>query len=247
MSDTESLSAPVFDENGRLVCVGKDLRHVAFIMDGNGRWAKKLGKPREFGHIEGAKVFEKIVEYCGKIGVEAVTVYAFSTENWKRPPEEVAKIMSLLEKYLDRVVSHFSEYDISLRFIGERHQLSDKLRRKIENAERLTEGKTKILNIAFCYGARAEITHAVNGLLELGIKNVTEEQISEMLYTSHCPDPDLVIRTAGEQRLSNFLLWQTAYAELYFTDTLWPDFGPEGVEEAITAYYRRTRRFGAVK
>ena len=247
MSEEISAVAPVFDGNGRLVRVGDDLKHIAFIMDGNGRWAKKLGKPREYGHTEGAKTFEKIVECCGKIGVSAITVYAFSTENWKRPPEEVERIMSLLERYLDRVVAHFSEYDVRLRFIGERGQLSDKLRKKIEKAEKLTESKTRILNIALCYGARAELTHAMNSLIASGKNEVTEEDISEALYTSDCPDPDLVIRTAGEQRLSNFLLWQAAYAELYFTDTLWPDFGPEDVEDAIKAYYRRTRRFGAVK
>lgn len=247
MSEEFSLAAPVFDENGHLLKVGGDLKHIALIMDGNGRWAKKLGKPREYGHTEGAKAFERIVEYCGKIGVSAVTVYAFSTENWKRPPDEVERIMSLLERYLDRVVAHFSEYDVKLRFIGERGQLSDKLLKKIKKAERLTEGKTRILNIALCYGARAELANAVNVLIASGKKNVTEADISKALYTCDCPDPDLVVRTAGEQRLSNFLLWQAAYAEFYFTDTLWPDFGPQGVEEAIKAYYRRTRRFGAVK
>lgn len=247
MALSELSQAPVFDENGRLVRVGDDLKHVAFIMDGNGRWAKRLGKPREHGHTEGARAFERIVEYCGKVGISVVTVYAFSTENWKRPPEEVKRIMSLLEKYLDRVVAHFSEYDVKLRFIGERDQLSEKLRKKVEKAEKLTENKSRILNIALCYGARAELVHAVNELIARGVTEVTEEDISSALYTSGCPEPDLVIRTAGEQRLSNFLLWQAAYSEFYFTDTLWPDFGPEGIEEAVKAYYKRTRRFGAVK
>ena len=243
----DNAQAPVFSESGELIKVGSDLKHIAFIMDGNGRWAKKLEKSRDHGHTEGAKVFEKIVEYCGKIGISAMTVYAFSTENWKRPPEEVTKIMSLLERYLDRVIARFSEYDVKLRFIGERQQLSEKLRSKIEKAERLTEGKSRILNIALCYGARAEIAHAVNALIRSGRTDVTETDITDALYTAGCPDPDLVIRTAGEQRLSNFLLWQAAYSEFYFTDTLWPDFGPSGVEEAIKVYYSRTRRFGAVK
>ena len=247
MQAADKSCLPQFSEDQRLIKVGSDLKHIAFIMDGNGRWANKLGKPREYGHTQGAKAFEKIVEYCGKIGIEVITVYAFSTENWKRPPAEVERIMSLLEKYLDRVTAHFSEYDIKLRFIGEREQLSDKLLAKIEKAERLTADKTKVLNIALCYGARAELVSAVNSLISSGKTQITEQDISDAVYTAGCPDPDLVVRTAGEQRLSNFLLWQAAYAEFYFTDTLWPDFGPEGVEAAIKEFYKRTRRFGAVK
>lgn len=243
----DNIKAPQYSSDGKLICVGSDLRHIAFIMDGNGRWAKARGKSRDQGHTEGAKAFERIVEYCEKIGIEIITVYAFSTENWKRPKDEVEKIMSLLERYLDRVASSFSEYDISLRFIGGREELSDRLIRKIENVERCTKDRKRILNIALNYGSRAELTNAVNVLLASERKRVTEEDISCALYTQGCPDPDLIVRTAGEQRLSNFLLWQAAYSEFYFTDTLWPDFGPAGVEEAINAYYKRTRRFGAVK
>ena len=247
MSNTEISVAPQYSESGELVRVGSDLKHIAFIMDGNGRWAKARGKTRDFGHVEGAKSFTKVVEYCGKVGLEAVTVYAFSTENWKRPKAEVDKIMGLLEKYLDRISGHFSEYDIRLRFIGDKSPLSATLREKMEYTEKMTADKGHILNIAINYGSRAEITYAVNKLIASGKKEVTEEDISSALYTDICPELDLVVRTAGEQRLSNFLLWQAAYAEFYFTDTLWPDFGPKDVEAAINAYYKRTRRFGAVK
>ena len=189
----------------------------------------------------------EIKEHCDKIGLEAITVYAFSTENWKRPKDEVEKIMLLLERYLDRIMSRLSEFDIRIKFIGSKAELSNRLRAKIEKVEALTESRKRILNIALNYGSRAEITYAVNKLISEGKTNVTEEDIGRALYTSESPDPDLIVRTAGEQRLSNFLLWQAAYAEFYFTDTLWPDFGPSGVEEAINAYYKRTRRFGAVK
>ena len=246
-NQAHELSLPQYSPEGKLISVGSDLRHVAFIMDGNGRWAKARGKGREYGHTEGAKAFEEIVRYCNGIGLQYVTVYAFSTENWKRPAAEVERIMTLLEKYLDRVIARFSEYDVRLCFIGDRRGLSERLVSKIDRAERLTEGKGKTLNIALNYGGRAEITAAVNKLMRQGIKEVTEQDISDALYTAGCPDPDLIIRTAGEQRLSNFLLWQAAYSEFYYTDTLWPDLTPEGVEEAINAYYKRTRRFGAVK
>ena len=161
---------PIYSDDGRLQTVGSDLKHIAFIMDGNGRWAKARGKGREYGHTEGAKAFERIVEYCNGIGVQAVTVYAFSTENWKRPPEEVARIMSLLEKYLDRVIARFSEYDVKLRFIGDRKVLSQRLVTKIDKAEQLTRNKSRILNIALNYGGRAEITAAINSLLSQGKK-----------------------------------------------------------------------------
>jgi len=240
-------NGPQYSPDGRLLRVGDDLKHIAFIMDGNGRWAKARGKSREHGHTEGAKAFEKIVEYCEGIGLEVITVYAFSTENWKRPKDEVEKIMGLLEKYLDRVIARLSDYDVKLRFIGSKNELSESLRLKIDKTERMTKDKSRVLNIALNYGARAEITQAVNKLILEGRTAVTEQDIGNALYTAECPDPDLIVRTAGEQRLSNFLLWQAAYAEFYFTETLWPDFGPSGVEEAINAYYKRTRRFGAVK
>ena len=237
---------PQYDDNGRLLRVGTDLQHIAFIMDGNGRWAKMQGKPREFGHTEGAKAFERVVEYCGNVGIKYVTVYAFSTENWKRPKAEIDKIMSLLEKYLDKLLEKVSQYDLKVRFIGDRAPLSERLLGKIEKAETVTAKGSRTVNIALNYGGRAEIAQAVNRLLEAGKRSVTEADIEASLYTDGCPDPDLIVRTAGEQRLSNFLLWQAAYSEFYFTDTLWPDFGSEGVEAAINAYYKRTRRFGGL-
>ncbi len=237
---------PLYDDSGRLIKVGNDLKHIAFIMDGNGRWARARGKSREYGHTEGAKTFEKVVDYCGRIGIEAVTVYAFSTENWKRPKREVNKIMSLLEKYIDRLFEKFSDYDVRVRFIGTKEGLSEKLIGKMERAERLTENNPRILNVALNYGSREEITSAVNRLIEKGVSRVTEEDVSKELYTYPCPDPDLIIRTAGEQRLSNFLMWQAAYSEFYFTDTLWPDFGENDVEKAVEAYYSRTRRYGGL-
>ncbi len=243
----EKTQGPIYSDSGKLISVGQDLKHIAFIMDGNGRWARSRGKSRDAGHVQGAAAFEKVVKYCDQIGVEAITVYAFSTENWKRPKEEVEKIMSLLEKYLDDVVKKTKKYDVRLRFIGQREGLSEKLLQKIELAEKLTAEKTKILNIALNYGSRAEITAAVNRLIKSGKESVSEEDISSALYTADSPELDLVIRTAGEQRLSNFLLWQASYAEFYFTDTLWPDFGEKDVEKAINAYYARTRRYGAVK
>lgn len=241
--DTEG---PIYGENGGLLKVGSELKHIAFIMDGNGRWARAKGKRREYGHTEGAKAFERVVDYCGRIGVAAVTVYAFSTENWKRPKEEVDRIMSLLEKYLDRILSKTSEYDIRIRFIGDKAPFSESLKRKMTRAEKSTEGKSRLLNIALNYGSRAEITAAVNKLISEGHDRVTEEDISSALYTSDCPDPDLVIRTAGEKRLSNFLMWQAAYAELYFTDVLWPDITDADIEGAINDYYKRTRRYGGL-
>ncbi|MBE6609986.1 MAG: di-trans,poly-cis-decaprenylcistransferase [Ruminococcaceae bacterium] len=237
---------PQYSADGRLLRVGADLQHIAFIMDGNGRWANLMGKPREFGHTEGAKAFERVVEYCGDIGVKYVTVYAFSTENWKRPRAEVEKIMSLLEMYLDKLMEKADKYDLRVRFIGDRTPLSEKLIKKIEKAEALTFYRTRTVNIALNYGGRAEMCAAVNKLIREGKTEITEKDISGALYTAECPDPDLIVRTAGEQRLSNFLLWQGAYSEFYFTDTLWPDFGPEGVEAAVNAYYKRTRRFGGL-
>lgn len=220
--------------------------HIAAIMDGNGRWAKSRGRSREYGHTEGVKTFEKVVDYCGKIGIQAVTVYAFSTENWKRPKREVDKIMSLLERYIDKLLEKFSEYDVRVRFIGTKEGLSEKLTAKMARAEKATENNPRLLNVALNYGSREELTSAVNRLLAKGRKNITAEDIGRELYTYPCPDPDLIVRTAGEQRLSNFLLWQAAYSEFYFTDTLWPDFGEADVEMAVSEYYRRTRRYGGL-
>ncbi|MBR2461021.1 MAG: di-trans,poly-cis-decaprenylcistransferase [Clostridia bacterium] len=229
-----------------MVIVDEKLKHIAFIMDGNGRWAINRGLSREAGHTQGAKTFERVVKYCGDIGVKCVTVYAFSTENWSRPKSEVDRIMLLLERYLDRMMKRMDEYDVCVRFIGDKQPLSDTLKKKIQRVEESSGGKTLRLNIALNYGGRAEIVHAVNTLISRGTCSVTEEMISENLYTADCPPPDLIVRTAGEQRLSNFLMWQSAYSEFYFTDTLWPDLKEEDIDLAVESFYKRTRRFGGV-
>ena len=229
-----------------MVTVDEKLKHIAFIMDGNGRWATSRGLSREMGHVEGAKAFERVVKYCGDIGVKFVTVYAFSTENWSRPKNEVNKIMLLLERYLDRILKKMDVYDIEIRFIGDKGPLSDKLKQKMEKAEKSSSGKALKLNIALNYGGRAELVHAVNSLISDGFTSVTEAMIEERLYTVGCPAPDLIVRTAGEQRISNFLMWQSAYSEFYFTDTLWPDMGEGDIDLAVESFYKRTRRFGGV-
>lgn len=222
------------------------LKHIAFIMDGNGRWAKAHGLPREAGHKVGAETFRKIVRYCGDIGIPVVTVYAFSTENWKRPKHEVTLLMKLLYDYLGSCQDEMMAEGVRFRVIGDKSAFSEKLRHRIEKLEELTKDNPKLLNVALNYGGRDELVHAFNKLVESGKTVVTEQDISKALYTDDCPDPDLIVRTSGEMRLSNFLIWQGAYSELYFTDTLWPDMAPEDVDTAIKAYNLRKRRFGGV-
>lgn len=228
------------------VKVDQRLRHIAFIMDGNGRWAKKRGLPRNMGHREGVKAFDTLVRYCADIGLEAVTVYAFSTENWKRPENEVEGLMNLLDHYLERFINESSQYNAELHFIGDLSVFSQNLQNRIREAESGSKGKPCKLNIAFNYGGRSEIVQACNALMAEGKTSVTEQDIQNHLYTAHCPDPDLIIRTGGEMRLSNFLLWQAAYAEFYATDKLWPDMKPADVDDAIRAFYNRSRRFGGI-
>lgn len=222
------------------------LTHIAFIMDGNGRWAKKRSMPREFGHVNGAKNFKKVIRYCGDIGIKMITVYAFSTENWKRPQHEVDAIMGLLSDYIDDAVASMDENNIRLVFLGDKSIFPAPLREKIDNVEEISKDKDLLLNIALNYGARAEITHACNTLIDAGKKNVTEADVAAALYTAHCPDPDLIVRTGGDVRLSNFLLWQAAYAELYFTDTLWPDLSTHEIDRIVADFYGRKRRFGGL-
>ena len=222
------------------------LRHIAFIMDGNGRWAKKRGMPRTAGHRAGAKTFQKIAKYCAARGLQAMTVYAFSTENWKRPKEEVDAIMDLLEQYLDDSEKALREYSISIRVIGDITLLRPTLQKKILLLQERTRNNDMILNIAINYGARMELCQAAQRLIDAGVKTVTEEALSAALYTAECPDPDMIVRTGGDYRISNFLLWQAAYAELYFTDVLWPDLTENDVEEAIRVFYSRSRRYGGV-
>ncbi len=223
-----------------------NLRHIAFIMDGNGRWAKKRSLPREAGHPVGAKTFKKVVRYCGDIGIDIVTVYAFSTENWSRPKSEVDAIMSLLDDYIKDAKNSDDENHIRYVFLGDKEKLGVALRDKCTELEELTKDNKLLLNIALNYGGRAEIVYAVNKMIAEGKTEITEEDISANIYTSHCPDPDLIVRTAGEVRTSNFLLWQSAYSEYYFTDVLWPDFDEGEVDKAVIDFSKRKRRFGGV-
>ena len=226
--------------------VDERLQHIAFIMDGNGRWAKKRGMPREYGHTVGVKKFERVVRYCGDIGIRAVTVYAFSTENWKRPQHEVQAIMGLFNEYLDRAQKMADENQTQVVFLGDKAIFPLNVRERMELIEKNTAHYPRTLNVAVNYGSRDEIVHAVNTLIAQGKTEITEDDISANLYTAHCPPPDLIVRTGSEQRLSNFLLWQAAYAEFYFCDTLWPDMDDAAVDAAVEAFYARKRRFGGV-
>ena len=223
------------------------VRHIAFIMDGNGRWAKRRGLPRQKGHVEGAKAFDKIVHACFARGIEAVTVYAFSTENWSRPQIEVDAIMKLMGQYLRYAEKKLAENDVRIIFLGSKDRLSAPLRKKAEEIEEKSKDKTHILNIAFNYGGRDEILNAFRLLAAEGKTDITEEDISAHLYTVASPALDLVVRTGGDLRISNFLIWQSAYAEYYFTDTLWPDFSEEELDKALSEFGHRERRFGGVK
>ena len=223
-------------------------RHIAIIMDGNGRWAKKRSLPRTAGHIAGAKTFKNIARYCNKIGLEYLTVYAFSTENWKRPKQEVDGIMNLLRDYL-KDAENFKDENIRVKFIGDLTPLDDDIKALIKKDEDGSKDATGLnLNIAINYGGRDEITKAVKRIVDSGIpaEDITEEIISQNLYTADMPDPDFIIRPSGEYRLSNYLIWQSAYAEYWFSDVLWPDFTPKHLEKAIDEYNHRNRRFGGV-
>ncbi len=222
------------------------LRHMAFIMDGNGRWAQKRGLPRSVGHKYGARAFKRVIEYCGEIGVEYVTVYAFSPENWSRPREEIDSIMKLLDDYLDECEKTADDYDIKIRFIGDLSPFEESFTSKIRRIESKTANRTRVLNVALNYGGRSEIVHACNKLIAEGKTAVSEADLARALYTADVPDPDLIVRTAGERRLSNFLLWQAAYSEFYYTDTLWPDMSKKDVDAAVEDFYKRKRRYGKV-
>lgn len=225
-------------------------RHVAFIMDGNGRWAKARGQARIFGHRAGAKTLEQVLDWCGEVGVEIVTVYAFSTENWKRPADEVAGLMKLLGVFLREKRAKLLADKIRFRVIGRRMDLSPALRRAIEKLEAETAGFTRQLVVALSYGGRAEIVDAARQLAQdvaagtLPVTALDEQTFASRLYAPDLPDPDLIVRTSGEFRLSNFLLWQCAYAELYVTDTLWPDLDRVAFDRALASYAHRERRMG---
>lgn len=233
------------DEDIRKLVKDSSLRHIAFIMDGNGRWATSRSLPREAGHVKGAAAFKNVVHICDDFGIETLTVYAFSTENWKRPEREINAIMDLLESNISEAVRDDKKNNAKYRFLGDKNALGEKFAKRCTELEKLTENNRLLLNIALNYGSRAEITNAVNRLIAEGKKSVTEDDISSALYTAHCPDPDLIVRSAGEFRLSNFLLWQAAYSEIYVTDTLWPDFDRNEVAKAIVDFSKRKRNFGA--
>ena len=225
--------------------VDESLKHIAFIMDGNGRWAKMRGMERQEGHKEGVKAFERIASACFDLGLETITFYAFSTENWKRPPKEVKTIMSLLSVYLDKCKKTLKEKNARLKILGDLEAFDEPLKKKIKKIEKETADNPLTLNIALNYGGRDELVHAFERLKKSG-GEISEDAISKALYTEGARDPDMIVRTGGEKRLSNFLLWQASYSELYFTDVLWPDFNEEELRYAINDFYSRRRRYGGV-
>lgn len=228
-------------------------KHIGVIMDGNGRWAKKRGLPRSAGHQAGADTLKKIVTECNNIGIKYITVYAFSTENWKRPKDEVDFLMNLLLSYLRDSERTLAKENVVIRAIGSREELTEEIRAQIKKTEEFTKNNTGIvMNIALNYGSREELVRAAQKLAkrvqdgEIAPQDITEDMISSELYTSGQPDPDLIIRTSNELRLSNFMMWQSAYSELYFTKTLWPDFSVSDLHNAIIEYQSRNRRYGGV-
>ena len=227
--------------------------HVAIILDGNGRWAKKRGLPRNMGHVEGCKVVERTVEDAARLGIKYLTVYGFSTENWKRSAEEVGALMQLFRYYMKRLLKVAKKNNVRVIMIGERSRFDEDIIEGLKRLENETKDNTRMtFTIAVNYGSRDEITRAVRRMMEdcaagkLSPQDVSEEMIGEYLDTRELPDPDLLIRTSGEERLSNYLLWQLAYTEFYFTDVLWPDFNKEELVKAIEQYNGRERRFGGV-
>ncbi len=227
-------------------------RHIGFIMDGNGRWAQNRGLPRTAGHAEGAKTFRRIARYCKDIGVKYITFYAFSTENWKRPEQEVNMIIRLFTEYLDEAES-FAKDKTRLVFLGDKARFDPEMRNKMIKLEKASESFDEMtLAVAMNYGGRDDIVHAVKSAAvmlsdkEIKLSDIDEGLITSLLYTGTIPDVDLLIRTGGEQRISNFLIWQSAYAELYFTDVFWPEFNSNELDKALEEYSMRTRRFGGV-
>src|SRR3989339_341705 len=227
--------------------------HIAIILDGNGRWAKKRGRPRSFGHRAGTDATRRIVQYCGELGVRILTIYVFSSENWRRPPLEVTMLMRLLIEMVRREIRELNKNNVRLNAIGDLSLLPGKTREVLEEGIRNTSANTGlVLNLAISYGGRAEIVSAVQSIVRDCLKakvkpaNINEELVGQYLYTAGMPDPDLLIRTGGDLRISNFLLWQCAYTEFYFTPVLWPDFDRSHLDEAIDSFQRRERRFGQI-
>jgi len=223
--------------------------HVAIIMDGNGRWALERGLPRLSGHKAGTENLREVIEACAEFGIKYLTIYAFSTENWNRPDEEIQGLMRIFRTMLDRELNNLHKNGVQLRHIGQLDGIDKKLQQKVQEAIKLTQGnQTLILNVAFNYGGRDEILQAVKKIVANGenIDDLDDELFSKYLFTAGSPDPDLIIRTSGEFRISNFLIWQGAYAEWYFTPTFWPDFNKEELYQALVAYNERDRRYGKV-
>ena len=224
-------------------------RHIAIIMDGNGRWAKKRGLPRTAGHAAGAETFRRIANYCRTLGVEYLTVYAFSTENWKRSADEISGIMRLLRRYLEEALADMEKNRVRFKFFGDLSKLSPELQALCRNAENRSADYDVQVNFCLNYGGRDEIVHAVRGFMadvaagKAGEEDLSEQVLSNYLYSAGVPDPELIIRPSGEQRISNFLLWQSAYSEFVFMDVLWPDFSTQDLDHAIEEYHRRNRRF----
>ncbi len=225
-------------------------RHIAIIMDGNGRWAKKRSLPRTAGHAAGAETFRRIANYCRELGVEYLTVYAFSTENWKRSADEISGIMRLLRRYLEEALADMDKNRVRFKFFGDLSKLSPELQTLCRNAESRSNEYDVQVNFCLNYGGRDEIIHAVKGFMadvaagKARVEDLNEQVLSDYLYSVGVPDPELIIRPSGEQRTSNFLLWQSAYSEYVFMDVLWPDFSTEDLDRAIEEYHRRNRRFG---
>ncbi len=237
----------MFNKNKKIMTDDR-LDSVAIITDGNGRWAQKRGLPRSQGHIAGAKIIQSVLEKFREIGVHYVTLYVFSTENWKRPKEEIDTIMELAYTYLDQVVAKKIKEDnnFCVKFLGDLSVLSEKLRNKCIEIENMAKDKEFVCSIALNYGGRSEIVHAANQAIKDGYTELTEEIMSRYMYTNGTPDPDLVIRTGGNFRISNYLLWQSAYSEYVILDTLWPDFGEKEIYKAVEDFYSRKRRFGGL-
>lgn len=248
----EEAAPPAAEHLGDLISPlsgGRVPRHVAIIMDGNGRWASQRGLPRAAGHRAGTENIRRVIERFADHGVQALTIYAFSTENWNRPQKEVRTLIRLLRFFIKRELNNLHRNGIQLRMLGHIETLPDWLQKQVHDAIELTSSNDRmILNICFSYGGRDEIVMAVQRIIqdEVPASEVTEELFANYVMTAGIPDPDLVIRTAGDQRISNFLLWQSAYAELYFTDTFWPDFGREDTDIALAEYGRRKRKFGGL-
>lgn len=237
----------VTDEQSNISSKKNIPKHIAIIMDGNGRWAKQRNLPRSAGHRQGTENLRRIIRAAVEFDIEILTIYAFSTENWNRPRREVNLLMRILEMVIDRELAELKEEGVQIRHIGELEGIPDRVQKKVVEACEATADNTRlILNVAFNYGGRDEIVHAVQDIMRKGIPadDITEDLISKHLYTSDLPDPDLVIRTSGEFRLSNFLIWQSAYSEHYYTDVYWPEFNKDCLQDAIDEFASRRRRFG---